>query len=111
MFIVNYIGRFIIMAALVILSIGLWLWLSGEDITQQGLFLWQQIDYDSLYYIQNIVNNNALLIDLWDNYFLTYILLPSAWNGLTTCFIILMLTGGILVFISKSRKKQRQFRN
>ncbi len=110
MLIINYLGRFFIMVAFAVLCLGLWLWLSGEDITQQGLYLWPMIELESFNYIKNAMEKFDFLQILWNDYFLTYILLPPAWNGLITLFIILMLNGGILIFLGKFRKTRRRFK-
>lgn len=107
-----FLGWIFILAALCLLGLGLWLWLSGQDITQQLGQLWFGLDSFSLNLAQVVVQRHLRIPALWDDGIVPYLLLQPAWESILWVFIGLLIVGGLLTLLGSRRKKRRSsFRN
>jgi len=111
MFLLTYLGRLLIVLALVVLGTSMWLWLSGQNITEPGGQLWFTLDNSSLNYFQVVIQRHLSMPELWDGFFVPYLLQPPAWKGLIGSFIALMILAGLLLGVSKSGDGRRKFRD
>jgi len=100
-------GWFFILVALGLLVLGLWLWLSGQDVTQQMGQLWYSLDSGSLPLAQTIVERHLRLPSLWQDVIVPHLLTQPAWEGILWLFIGLMVLGGLLSLLGSRRKKRR----
>ena len=66
MVILTFLGRLLVVLALGVLGLGLWLWLSGADVTQQAGQLWFAMDLESLNGAQVLIQRHLHLPWLWD---------------------------------------------
>lgn len=109
MIVLTVIGRLLIVLALALLGLGVYLWLSGAEITQAAGQLWFSLDVGSLNFTQVIVQRHLSMPWLWDDYIVTHLLVLPAWEAILWVFIGLMVLGGILSFPGRS-KKHRTFK-
>ena len=100
-------GWIVILAALGLLGLGLWLWLSGQDITQQLGQLWFTLDSFSLNLAQVVVQRHLNLPGLWDDGIVPHLLLRPAWESILSIFIVLMMLGGLLSLLGSRRRRRR----
>lgn len=109
MIVLTVIGRLLIVLALALLGLGVYLWLSGEQITQAAGQLWFALDVGSLNFAQVIVQRHLSMPWLWDDFIVPHLLVLPAWEAILWVFIALMVLGGILSLPGRS-KKHRTFR-
>ena len=87
------------------LALGLWLWLSGEDVTQPAGRLWTTLDFTTYNHLQVVVQRHLNLPGLWDGGILPLLKQP-AWEAVLWIFLGGMLLGGLLLFIGRARKRR-----
>ncbi len=107
MVVFTLLGWIFILLALGLLALGLFLWLSGQDVTQQLGQLWFGLDSFSLNFAQVIVQRHLRLPALWDEGIVPYLLLQPAWESILWLFIGLMVLGGLLSLLGTRRRKRR----
>ena len=100
-------GWVFILAALALLGFGLWIWLSGADITQPLGQLWYGLDAGSLALAQTIVERHLHLPVLWFDGIHPYLLVRPAWESILWLFIGLMVLGGLLSLLGSRRRRRR----
>ena len=96
----RWLGKVFIILALILLSIGVYLWLSGIDMQQAGGAIWFQLHRESLQFAQVGIDRHLNASWLWlfiQNQLLT---LPI-WDGILRVFISFMIIGGFLLGIFK----------
>lgn len=111
MIILRILGRTFIFLALALLALALGIWLSGSDITKPGGQLWYETHVLSLQYTQVILERHLGLTTVWTDWVQNGLLQLPAWDGLMRLFVILLLIGGVLVFLGRDRRGKPTFRN
>ena len=106
----SYIGRLLILLALALLGLGVYLWISGRDVTEQAGRLWYEAHVASLNFTQVIIQRHLRLPALWDEVVIPYLLLKPTWEAILWLFIVLMVLGGLLAIIGRPRQKRHSFR-
>lgn len=110
MIVVNIIGRFFIILALGLLTLGLILWLTGEDVTQPAGQLWYNLHVESLNLTQVVVQRHLRLPALWDDFILPQLLVRPAWESLILLFMAFFILGGVLASIGRTVRRRSSFR-
>lgn len=110
MLVLNYLGRVFILLALILLGLGLFLWLSGEDVTQPAGQLWYNLHVESLNFSQVIIQRHLGLPGFWDEFILPHLLTRPAWESIILLFMGFFIIGGLLASLGRSVKKRRSFR-
>lgn len=108
MIVIRVIGRILLALALIVLGLGLWLWLSGREITVAAGKLWFELDAGSLNLTQAVVQR-YIHPALWENVGVPLLLEPT-WEALTVVFLVLLVLGGVLLFLGRRRGRRRNFR-
>ncbi|WP_420548196.1 hypothetical protein [Curvivirga sp.] len=96
----RWFGKLCILSALILLGIGLYIWLSGEDINKAAGQIWYQMHQPSLQYAQVIVERYLHASWFW-TFFQNSILTLPAWDAIIRVFIALFLIGGIMIGLFK----------
>jgi hypothetical protein len=109
MIIGRILGWFLIAVGLAWAGIGLWLWLSGQDLTAAAGQLWFQLDPSSLNRTQSVVQR-YVHPGFWDSFFLPLLQRPG-YETLGVTALTPLVTGALLVRLSGSRGgRKRLFR-
>ncbi len=105
MIVIRILGRLFVFLGLAALGLGVWLWLSGEDITQPAGRLWTGLDFTSYNHAQVIIQRHLNLPNLWDSALLPLLTRP-AWEVTLWVFLAGMVLGGLLLLLGKATKKR-----
>lgn len=108
MIVLVVIGRILIVLALALLGLGVYLWLSGAEITQAAGQLWFALHVESLNFAQVLVQRHLSMPWLWDEFIVTWLLVMPAWESILWVFMSLMILGGLLSLPGRARR-QRTF--
>lgn len=103
----RWLGKLCITAALLLLLLGLYIWLSGQDITKAAGLIWFQLDSHSLQIAQVIVERYLYASWLW-TFIQNSVLTLPAWDAILRVFICLMIAGGLLVGLFKKNSLHRR---
>ncbi len=103
----RWLGKLCIISALLLLAFGLYLWLSGVDITLAGGAVWYALDQPSLQSTQVVIERYLYASWFW-TFFQGSILSLPAWDGILRVFITLMIVGGLLVGMFKKQHAKRR---
>jgi len=110
MIVLVVIGRLLIVLALALLGLGVYLWLSGAEITQQTGQLWYNLHVASLNFSQVIVQKHLSMPFLWDDFIVPALLNQPAWESILWVFITLMILGGIMSLPGRASRRHRTFK-
>lgn len=105
MIVVRILGRLLVLIGLLVLALGLWLWLTGEDITAPAGQLWFSLDVASLNFAQVIVQRHLNLPSVWDDGIVPLLHRPT-WEAILWLFLGGMVVGGLLLLIGRSRRRR-----
>ena len=104
MIVLVVIGRLLIVLALALLGLGVYLWLSGAEITHPAGQLWFTLDVNSLNFAQVVVQRHLSMPWLWDDFIVAWLLVMPAWESILWVFMTLMILGGILGLPGRARR-------
>ena len=104
MIVLVVIGRILIVLALALLGLGVYLWLSGAEITQQAGQFWFALEVSRLNFAQVIVQRPLSLPWLWDDFIVAWLLVMPAWESILWVFMTLMVLGGLLSLPGRARR-------
>jgi hypothetical protein len=110
MVVLTFLGRLLVILALGVLGLGLWLWLSGADVTQQAGQLWFSMDLESLNGFQVLIQRHLHMPWLWDGAIVPLLKRP-AWEAVLWLMIGGLLIGGLMLVPTRARRRQSGFRN
>ncbi len=110
MVILTFLGRLLVVLALGVLGLGLWLWLSGADVTQQAGQLWFAMDLESLNGAQVLIQRHLHLPWLWDEGVVPLLRRPT-WEAILWLVIGGLILGGFLLAVSRRRRRPGSFRS
>jgi hypothetical protein len=105
--VIKAIGNVFLVLGAAALGAGVWLWLSGRDLTQAAGQVWYDLDKASLNLVQAVVQR-YIHPTVWDSVFVPWLLLP-AWRALAVLVIGCVAIGGLLL-LATSRRRRRTFR-
>lgn len=105
MVIVRFLGRIFVLLGFAALALGVWLWLSGEDVTQSAGLLWRTLDFESLNGAQVVVQRYLFMPGLWDSGILPLLTRP-AWEAVLWLFLGGMVLGGVLLLLGRGKKRR-----
>ena len=108
MVIVRLLSHLFQLLAIGILSLGLWLWIVGHDVTLPAGQLWFQFDVGTLNFLQVIVQR-YIFAPIWDAVFVP-ILQISTWKVLLTLFFITLVLGFVPDFLAHEHRRRRHRR-
>ncbi len=111
MIVISFFRWLFFLLALLMLILGLWLWLSGEDITKPAGALWYAMDVSSLNLAQVVIQRHLHLPALWDEFIVPYLLVRAAWETILWMFITFMVLGGLLALATRAPRRKSSFRN
>lgn len=99
----RFCGRVSIVLGLAVLALGVWLWLAGHDVTQPAAQLWAVLHAESQAAVVH-----RLHASLWRA--ASVLLDKPVWEALSILGLILLIPGGILVWVARRRDRRRSFR-
>lgn len=105
----RWLGKLCITCAMLLLVLGIYLWLSGVDVTLAGGQIWYQLSQPSLQATQVVIERYLYASWFW-TFFQGSVLPLPAWDGILRVFIVLMILGGLLVGLfrkSSARRKKK----
>ena len=97
----RYLGRFILLLAFAVLTVGVWVWLAGHDVTKSAGKVWYQLAPEALNLSQAIVQR-YLLPEIWEQGAVPLLLRPF-WESVILLFILLLILGAAAGFFSRRR--------
>jgi len=97
----RYLGRFILLLAFAVLTVGIWIWLAGHDVTKSAGEVWYQLAPEGLNLSQAIVQR-YLFPEIWEQGAVPLLLRPF-WESVILLFIILLVLGAGIGFFSRRR--------
>lgn len=101
MTLLRLLGQFLFLLAFVDIGFGFWMWLAGHDVTKAAGQTWFALHSASLNLAQ-AVTQRYLHPAVWDAVAVPLLLRPL-WETVLFLFIALMLLGGLLGLVSRSR--------
>ena len=99
MHIIQLLDRLLKLLALADLGLGLWLWISGHDVTLPIGKLWYQLDVASLNFFQVIVQR-YIFSSIWDAIIVPMLLRPT-WEILLFVFLFLLVLRYTLITLAR----------
>ena len=97
----RHLGRFILLLAFAVLTVGVCVWLAGHDVTKSAGKVWYQLAPESLNLSQAIVQR-YLLPEIWEQVAVPLLLRPF-WESVILLFILLLILGAAAGFFSRRR--------
>ena len=101
MHIVQLLGRLFNLLAFADFSLGIWLWISGHDITLPIGQFWYQLDAASLNFFQVIIQR-YIFAPIWDAAVVPLLLRPT-WEILLFLFLFLLILSFALTTLARDR--------
>ena len=105
MFLLRYLGRFLILLAVAFGGVGLYVWLTGQATVQLGR-VWHETHGQSLNNAEVFIGRYLAIPDFWRDAVLPYLLLP-AWEAVLWAIIVLLVVGGALLALGRNRRRRR----
>ena len=97
----RYLGRLVLLLAFTVLTVGVWVWLAGHDVTKSAGEVWYQLAPEALNLSQAIVQR-YLLPEIWEQVAVPLLLRPF-WESVILLFILLLILGAAAGFFSRRR--------
>lgn len=105
MVVLRILGRVFTLTAIGFLVLGLYVWLDGRAMEKAGK-VWFDLHHPSLNYAEVIVSRHLNMTDFWREKVLPFLQCP-AWEALLWTIIALLVSGGVLVFLGRGRRRRR----
>lgn len=104
MAVLRFLGRLFTLLALFLLGLGIYIWLDGRATDKAGQ-VWFETSQFTLNYAQVIIQRHLGLDRFWFDSVLPYLQRP-AWEAILWAVIALLIAGGVLIFLGRSRRRR-----
>lgn len=105
MMVLRILGQVFTLMAIGFLGLGVFVWLDGRAMEPLGK-IWFDLHLPSLNYAEVVVSRHLNMTEFWRDQVLPFLQCP-AWEALLWIIIVLLLSGGILMFLGRGRRRRR----